>query len=89
MQDDEHSQIGKSAFYNKKYGHIDCKGLEIFKNLNHITIIVAGVRNYKNGIRNLDILRKLPKLEELTIYYDEMRNYNFSGFKSLKKLKMI
>lgn len=89
--------MGDAICYEKKYGCIDCKGLEIFKNLESIYFQMCAVRGYNtigkakhgNKIKSLDVLKKLPKLECLTIDNLYRKNYDFSGFKSLKKLKLI
>ena len=67
----------------QRYKVWDCKGLELFPNIENVGV-GAGYE-----IRNFDILRQLPKLKNLDLQYVHSNvDYNISNFKSLKNLKI-
>ncbi len=74
----------------KRYGVIDCKGLEIFKNLKGVSIIMTSAGGHQSRLKNLDSLSKLRKLEKLEIEYScNIKHYDFSKFKNLRELSLI
>ena len=82
-------KISKKEEY-KRYCIIDCKGIEIFKNIKKITISLGGIAGYHSRIKNLNIISKLPKLETLCLRGDCcVKNYDFSKLKSLKRLSLL
>lgn len=82
--------LSKSEKYNR-YGVIDCKGLEIFKNLKVLHIALGGLvpGEGKPKLLNFESLR-FPKLERLSLVYGGFSmNYDFSVFQALKELEIL
>ncbi len=74
----------------KRYGIVDCRGLEIFKNLRGVSLTMTSVGSSGNRLKNLSCLGRLKKLEYLTIENSHsVRHYDLSKFKKLRELSLI
>ena len=70
---------------------IDCKGLQYFKNLEELKLVVdcSPIDGMQPEIKNLNLINKLRKLKVLTINGDEShKKYDFSNFNSLQSIEI-